>query len=126
MIASHASSGLREFLLGSVAAHCCAHCPRPVLVLHVPRHGAAQRPGLLDRLASAAAFALGGGGGEGPQAARAGGEGGATGVGGLEQAQADAQAPASPACSLGRNIVLAVDDSGGWVGGRVSGWTCGW
>jgi hypothetical protein len=97
VIASHQKSGLAEFLLGSVAAHCTAHSRRPVLVLHAPMQQAQQHsgPGVLDRLASAATAALGG----------------------RAEQQATAAEPAAlssqgSSCSLQRHIVLPIDDSG--------------
>lgn len=100
VVASHRKSGLSEFLLGSVAATCTRDCTRPVLVLHAPSQDAPQPgSGLLDRLASAAATALGGHPEEAAAAAAA------------ASAAAAAQ-PKAGSCSVGRNVVLAVDDSG--------------
>ncbi|EFN52877.1 hypothetical protein CHLNCDRAFT_58746 [Chlorella variabilis] len=90
VIASQAKSGLSEFLLGSVAAHCVAHSHRPVLVLHAPKRKGPTQPGILGRLASATATALGG----------------------SAEPQHGAAALATEAHQpSGRNIVLAVDDS---------------
>ena len=105
VVASQRKSGISEFLLGSVAAHCAQHSSRPVLVVHAPQPGGSgvAGPGLMGRLASAAAAALGGH----PEDA--------------EQQQAAAAAAAEqqrqqlmqqPACSVGRHVILAVDDSG--------------
>lgn len=105
VVASQRKSGISEFLLGSVAAHCAQHSSRPVLVVHAPQPGGsgAAGPGLMGRLASAAAAALGGH----PEDA--------------EQQRAAAAAAAEqqrqqlmqrPACSVGRHVILAVDDSG--------------
>ena len=104
MVASHAKSGLSEFVLGSVAAHCMQHSRRPVLVLHAPQRQRGMKPsggGVLDRLASAAANVLGGGH---PAAARAE----------VQQQGATSNLGSSGASSgsRGRSFVLAVDDSG--------------
>lgn len=117
VIASHQKSGLSEFVLGSVAAHCTTHSSQPVLVLHAP-HAAPASPGLLDRLAAAAASALGG---NGQQEAQAGSAeqsgGGATAV-----EPSEASVDSGCACRLRRNIVVAVDDSGAvnglWLAGK--------
>lgn len=112
VVASQRKSGISEFLLGSVAAHCAQHSPRPVLVLHAPQPGGSEGagPALLGRLASAAAAALGGHPEEAEQqraAAAATAE---------QRQQQQQQMQQQPACSVGRHIILAVDDSGG--GGR--------
>lgn len=88
-------SGLSELLLGSVAAHCTAHSPRPVLVLHLPLHAASRERStqcagsLSEPLASPAAPAESG---EGTAA-----EGGGAGLPGASRQE--------------RSIVLPVDDS---------------
>lgn len=107
VIASHQKSSLSEFVLGSVAAHCTTHSSRPVLVLHAP-HAGPDPPGLLDRLASAAASVLSGGGQQEAQA-----EAAESGGGGADVAVAhDATVDSGCACQLRRNLVVAVDDSG--------------
>lgn len=106
VIASHQKSSLSEFVLGSVAAHCTTHSSRPVLVLHAP-HAGPDPPGLLDRLASAAASVLSGGGQQEAQA-----EAAESGGGGADVAVAhDATVDSGCACQLRRNLVVAVDDS---------------
>lgn len=107
VIASHQKSGLSEFVLGSVAAHCTTHSSRPVLVLHAPSSGPAS-PGLLDRLASAAAGMLAGRVQQGVQteAAQPAGSGAEVATAG------DASVDSGCACQLRRNLVVAVDDSG--------------
>ncbi|KAL4438688.1 hypothetical protein ABPG77_006292 [Micractinium sp. CCAP 211/92] len=106
VIASHQKSGLSEFVLGSVAAHCTTHSSRPVLVLHAPSSGPAS-PGLLDRLASAAAGMLAGRVQQGVQteAAQPAGSGAEVATAG------DASVDSGCACQLRRNLVVAVDDS---------------
>ena len=123
VVASQRKSGISEFLLGSVAAHCAQHSPRPVLVLHAPQPGGSEGAGppLLGRLASAAAAALGGHPEEAEQQRAA-----AAAVAEQQRLQQQQQMQQQPACSVGRHVVLAVDDSGeggsvcgGWgVGGR--------
>ena len=108
MIASHAKSGLSEFVLGSVAAHCMQHSRQPVLVLHAPQRQRGMklsRSGVLDRLASAAANALGGGHPAGA---------GAAAETEVQQQDAASTPGRSSAGSgrRGRSFVLAVDDSG--------------
>lgn len=99
VIASHRKSGISEFLLGSVAAHCAEHSSRPVLVLHAPAAGGGEPAGagLLGRLASTAASALGGHPEEAEQ---------------QRAAAAAAAAAAQQAAGGGRQVILAVDDSG--------------
>ena len=108
VVASQRKSGISEFLLGSVAAHCAQHSPRPVLVLHAPQPAGSQGsdPGLLGRLASAAAAALGGRPEEAEQQRAAAA---AAAAAAEEQRR---QQMRQPACSVGRHVILAVDDSG--------------
>jgi nucleotide-binding universal stress UspA family protein len=103
VVACQRKSGISEFLLGSVAAHCAQHSSRPVLVVHAPQPGGSQAagPGLLGRLASAAAAALGGHPEEEEQRSAA--------AAAAEQQRR--QQVQQPACSVGRHVILAVDDS---------------
>ncbi|KAI7841145.1 hypothetical protein COHA_005113 [Chlorella ohadii] len=45
VVASQRKSGISEFLLGSVAAHCAQHSSRPVLVVHAPQPGGSGAAG---------------------------------------------------------------------------------
>ena len=112
VVASQSKSGLSEFMLGSVATYCTQHCRRPVLVLHTPKRAAPPGAGLLNRLASVAATVLGGH----PEEAAA-----------AVAADATVQQGVGSACGVGRNIVLAVDDSGErwcWLQGRCRACWC--